>query len=104
MKFFVPDVPDDEAEDFYRTLVLRAVANGNGPINDRRYYAISYTQDGKPMEAVVGKRDPINRDEVVIAILEREGGLFLIYTERSGRTGIRGPYLTSLPRSKTLFD
>ncbi len=83
-------------------LVLRAAA-GHGPITDRRLRAISYTHNGKPLSAVVGKPDALHSDEVVIAILECKSGLCLIYTEKERRDGILGPYLAS-PTSTVVFD
>jgi hypothetical protein len=98
-KFFIPNTPDNEAELVYRTLAARAGCSPDG----RRYFAISYSHNGKLLSAEVGKPDALNRDEIVLAIFDTRApksaspiaghtALFYICTEKSGQRGMAGPY------------
>jgi hypothetical protein len=104
MKFFLPRRPDrDEAEQAYEQLVKRAGTEAGQPIKPERYRAIVYSHNGQARRATVGERDPLKGDETVVALLECDSGLFLIYTERDGQDGIIGPNL-AYPDSTVPFD
>jgi len=104
MKFFLPRRPDrDEAEQAYEQLVKRAGTEAGQPIKPERYHAIVYSHNGQARRATVGERDPLKGDETIVALLECESGLFLIYTEKAGQDGIIGPNL-AYPISTVHFD
>jgi len=104
MKFFLPRRPDrNEAEQAYELLVKRAGTEAGQPIKPERYYAIVYSHNGQARRATVGERDPLKGDETIVALLECESGLFLIYTEKAGQDRIIGPNL-AYPISTVRFD
>ena len=93
----------DEAEQAYEQLVKRAATEAGQPIKPERYHAIVYSHNGQARRATVGERDPLKGDETIVALLECESGLFLIYTEKAGQDGIIGPNL-AYPISTVHFD
>ena len=82
MKFFVPAVSDPEkAEELYQATRKLAADTKGWPIVARRIPGITFWNQGKIVEAVVGGREPCE-GELVIAILESE--TYLVCTPNRG--------------------
>lgn len=85
VKFFVPTAKDDaQAEELYQAIANRLTEHVF-PVRPERFYAIYYTHDGKPLQAVVGETDPLN-GETVMAIFRatHETGPFMVCTPNRG--------------------
>lgn len=100
MQFFIPYVDDtDEAEKVWQAVKSFAETQGFGPVTDTRIFRLEYVHNSKEMEAEVGQPHPYGHPltweyvpdygdpkagEWVVAILEREGGPYLVCTHNRG--------------------
>jgi hypothetical protein len=82
MKFFIPEVEVERAEEVYKSITSFAAMQG-WPATDRRIFKIYYRHHGEYYEAEVGKN--ARNGEVVWAILE--SGPYLICTLTRGVMG-----------------
>ena len=91
--FFVPGANDaDTAERVWEATSKHVGERNAGRILDTRIFRLGYLHDGKHMQAEVGKPHPwakaidwrafkeVGEPQVVLAILERECGIFLVCT------------------------
>jgi hypothetical protein len=82
MKFFIPEVEPERAEEVYKSITDFAAMQG-WPAADRRIFKVYYRHHGDYFEAEVGKL--ARNGEVVWAILE--SGPYLICTLTRGVMG-----------------
>lgn len=96
-EFFIPRIDDaDDAERVWQaTLTFTRDTHGWTGVTERRIFRLGYLHDGKHMEAQVGvphpygfetswEHAPPREREPVVAILECEGGPFLVCTDNRG--------------------
>lgn len=82
MKFFIPDINDeDKAEEMYDAIKKFVKTTLGWDVTERRIFKISYYHDGNYYDAEVGKILKVNSEEV-IAILESNA--YLICTPTRG--------------------
>ncbi len=101
MKFFIPEVDDEElAEKTYQGIVSFAKETMGWDIGSRRIFRIAYHHGGKDRVAEVGKRET-PQGEVVLAILESNA--YLVCTPSRGV--IRGmPFLVGTKEAYNVID
>jgi hypothetical protein len=100
MKFFVPDVENEEKAERLYQATKKFAAETCWPVADRRIQSIRYKHDGKPFLAMVGEVEPIT-GEKVIAILE--SNTYLVCT--SSRGVLRGqPILVGKNEVTSVID
>lgn len=85
MKFFVPEAKTEKEAQEVIQGIRKFVKELGWATNEKKFYSISYTHDGKQYLAEVGKPHPLTK-ELVVAILE--SNTFLICTPN--RSVIRG--------------
>lgn len=96
-EFFIPYMPDPEAQERTWAAIKSFAVEQHGwkGVTEARVFRVDYVHDGKHMEAEVGKphpygyettweRPPPRQREWVVAILEVEGGPYLVCTENRG--------------------
>jgi hypothetical protein len=93
MKFFVPAIDNsEEAENRYQGIRKFLVqVQPTGTISDRRVRSITFHDRKKLVDAVVGKQEPWEGMETVVAIFESTTAYLVCTKSRGARRGM--PYL-----------
>jgi hypothetical protein len=117
--FFLPGFDDpDVAEQHYAAIKKFAEKQTGWRVSDRRVFRIEYVHNGEDMYAQVGKAHPYGHPvsweyapdiedpsagELVVAILESKGGVYLVCTQNRGVN--RGePILAGQPHTIADFE
>ncbi|MNL60587.1 hypothetical protein D3C87_1844100 [compost metagenome] len=86
MKFFIPIIDSDKAENFLENSIIRFIESQGFNVNrNKKIYSITFEHNGRTLTEMVGQNSPSN-NEPVFAILETED-LYLTCTTRRGVTG-----------------
>ena len=87
MRFFLPMAGEADAEKMYAA-IRRSVAEQMGPLDERRFYRLTYHHHNREVVATVGEPDPLE-GSLVVAILRSasQTGSFYICTENRGLRG-----------------
>ncbi len=86
MKFFIPTIPDEEAEDFLKKSILPFLAlQGFKTLESRRVFSITFQHKGNTITDTVGQLCASN-NEPIFVILETEN-VFLVCTRYRGVLG-----------------
>lgn len=86
MKFFIPTIDSDKAENFLENSIIRFVeSQGFKILRGKKIYSIIFQHKGKTLIDMVGQISESN-NEPIFAILETED-LYLVCTTRRGVTG-----------------
>ncbi|APA00453.1 hypothetical protein [Flavobacterium commune] len=86
MKFFIPTIDSDKAENFLENSIIRFVeSQGFKILRGKKIYSIIFQHNGKTLIDMVGQISESN-NEPIFAILETED-LYLVCTTRRGVTG-----------------
>ncbi|HLW41249.1 MAG TPA: DUF2971 domain-containing protein [Flavobacterium sp.] len=86
MKFFIPTIDSDKAEDFLENSIIRFIeSQGFKVLRNKKIYSINFQHNGKTLIDIVGQVSESN-NEPVFAILETED-LYLVCTTRRGVVG-----------------
>jgi hypothetical protein len=93
MKFFVPGIDNSqEAENRYQGIKKFLVqVQPTGTISERRVRSITFHDRKKLVNAVVGKQEPWEGMEIVVAIFESTTAYLICTKSRGVRRGI--PYI-----------
>lgn len=83
MKFFIPTIEPENAEDFLENSVIRFIeTQGFKIIRDKRIYSITFKHNGKLFTDTVGKIS-LSNNESIFVILETEQ-MYLVCTTNRG--------------------
>jgi hypothetical protein len=86
MIFFIPTIPQDQVEDFFKNSIVKFVEHfGYKILFDKRIYSIIFKYKGELIKEVVGQSSPAN-NEPIFAILEADK-VFLTCTRNRGILG-----------------
>ena len=106
VQFFFPFTPPADQEQVYQC-AKQQIEMKSGPLPDRRFHAVSYTQDKRQYVATVGQQDDITR-KTVLAIFqtERDPRLFWLFVgeQREGSRQVAGMATAEHDGAATEFD
>lgn len=86
MRFFIPTIPDEEADDFLKKSIFPFIeSQGYSILNDKRIFSITFKHNGQIITDTVGQLSPSN-NEPIFVILETDS-MYLVCTRNRGVLG-----------------